>query len=62
MKIFSSPTYSKISTLAPSNVPTIIPPFIQAFIFPVPDASIPAVEIYSDKSVPGNIISAELTL
>ena len=32
------------------------------FMFPVPEASVPAVLICSDKSAPGNIISAMDTL
>ena len=32
------------------------------FMFPVPEASVPAVLICSDKSAPGNIISAMETL
>lgn len=45
MKIFSSPTYSKISTLAPSIVPRMRPPFITNFMLLVPEASVPAVEM-----------------
>jgi len=31
------------------------------FMFPVPEASVPAVEICSDRSAPGMILSARLT-
>jgi hypothetical protein len=44
-KIFSVPTSSAISTFAPSIVPIIRHPFIINFIFEVPDASVPAVEM-----------------
>ena len=40
-----SPTSSAISMLAPSTVPNSRPPFKQNFMFDVPDASVPAVEI-----------------
>lgn len=48
--------------LAPSQVPRIIPPFITNFIFDVPEASVPAVEICYDISEAGIIISADDTL
>ena len=51
IKIFSRPTNSAISILAPSSVPIVRAPFNINFMFPVPDASIPAVEICSDKSL-----------
>lgn len=50
MKMFSGPTASRISTLAPSSVPMVKAPFSASFMLPVPDASIPAVEICSDRS------------
>ena len=50
---FSSPTSSRISMLAPSRVPIVRAPFAMNFILPVPEASLPAVEICSDRSVPG---------
>lgn len=53
MKRFSSPASSAISTLAPSMVPMVRAPFSMNFMFPVPDASVPAVEICSDRSVAG---------
>lgn len=56
MNIFSSPTSSAISTLAPSMVPIIYPPFITNFILEVPLASVPAKEICYDKSEAGIII------
>ena len=43
---------------APSSVPMMIPPLTTAFMQPVPDASVPAVEICSDSSVAGNSSSA----
>ena len=43
MKMFPAPTWSRISTLAPSSVPIVSAPFNASFMFPVPDASIPAV-------------------
>jgi hypothetical protein len=39
--------------LAPSRVPMVTAPFIMNFMLPVPEASLPAVEICSDRSVPG---------
>ena len=61
-KKFSGPTRSRISTLAPSSVPMVSAPFKASFMFPVPDASIPAVEICSERSAAGMIRSARLTL
>ena len=61
MKMFSMPTRSAISTLAPSSVPTVSAPFSANFMLPVPEASIPAVEICSDTSEAGMTISARLT-
>ena len=37
-------------------------PFSANFMLPVPDASIPAVEICSERSAAGIILSARLTL
>src|SRR5436309_1864814 len=42
--MFSSPTSSRISMLAPSCVPMITPPLSTAFMQPVPDASVPAMQ------------------
>lgn len=53
MKRFSSPASSAISTLAPSMVPMVRAPFSMNFMFPVPEASVPAVEICSDRSDAG---------
>jgi hypothetical protein len=60
--MFSSPTCSRISTLAPSSVPMVSAPFNANFMLPVPDASMPAVEICSDRSAAGTMISASETL
>ena len=38
---------------APSSVPIVNAPFIANFMLPVPDASVPAVEICSDRSAAG---------
>jgi len=62
MNMLSSPTSSAISTLAPSIVPMINPPFIMNFMFEVPDASVPAVEMCCDSSEAGIIIYAFETL
>jgi hypothetical protein len=35
----------------------VIAPFIISFMLPVPEASLPAVDICSDKSAPGRIFS-----
>ncbi|KAH3674988.1 hypothetical protein WICPIJ_009374 [Wickerhamomyces pijperi] len=61
-KMFSSPISLVISTLAPSTVPMINPPFKVNFMFEVPEASVPAVEMCSDKSEAGQITSALETL
>ncbi len=53
MKRFSSPASSAISTLAPSMVPMVRAPFSMNFMLPVPEASVPAVEICSDRSDAG---------
>ena len=60
-KKFSAPTRSRISTLAPSRVPMVRAPFSASFMLPVPEASIPAVEICSERSAAGMISSARLT-
>ena len=62
MKMLSSPTRSRISTLAPSSVPTVSAPLSAIFMLPVPEASMPAVEICSERSAAGMIISARETL
>ena len=61
MKAFSRPTSCTISTLAPSMVPRVSAPFSMNFMLPVPDASLEAVEICSDTSLAGKMISALLT-
>lgn len=53
MNRFSSPASSAISTLAPSMVPMVRAPFSMNFMLPVPEASVPAVEICCDRSVAG---------
>ena len=62
MKMFSSPISSAISTLAPSKVPMVRAPFNMNFMLPVPLASVPAVEICSERSAAGMIFSAKVTL
>ncbi len=47
---------------APSSVPIVIAPLSASFMLPVPDASMPAVEICSERSAAGMIDSARLTL
>ena len=47
--------------LAPSRVPMVMAPFIMNFMLPVPEASLPAVEICSERSVPGQMISIAVT-
>ena len=41
MKMFSAPTCSRISMLAPSSVPIVSAPFSDSFMLPVPEASMP---------------------
>lgn len=53
MKRFSSPASSAISTLAPSIVPMVRAPFTMNFMLPVPEASVPAVEICWERSAAG---------
>ena len=60
--MFSGPTWSRISMLAPSSVPMVSAPFSASFMLPVPEASMPAVEICSERSAAGMITSARLTL
>ena len=62
MKRFSAPTRSAISMLAPSSVPMVSAPLSESFMFPVPEASMPAVEICSERSAAGMMDSARLTL
>ncbi|MNT78871.1 hypothetical protein D3C72_2181510 [compost metagenome] len=62
MTMLSSPTCSSISTFAPSSVPMVSAPFSANFMLPVPEASMPAVEICSDRSAAGTMISASETL
>ena len=59
-KKFSAPTASRISTLAPSSVPMVSAPFIANFMLPVPEASLPAVEICSERSAAGIDVLAVL--
>ena len=47
--------------LAPSRVPTVSAPFMASFMLPVPDASMPAVEICSLRSAAGMMTSASDT-
>ena len=61
MKMLSSPTSSRISMFAPSSVPMVSAPFSANFMLPVPEASVPAVEICSDSSAAGKIRSASDT-
>ena len=61
MKMLSSPTSSLISMFAPSKVPIVRAPFMANFMLPVPDASLPAVEICSLRSAAGMIFSATET-
>ena len=46
---------------APSSVPMVSAPFIANFMLPVPEASMPAVEICSERSAAGMIRSASET-
>ncbi len=48
--------------LAPSSVPMVSAPFIENFILPVPEASLPAVEICSDRSAAGYTLWPLVTL
>ena len=48
--------------LAPSSVPMVKAPFRASFMLPVPEASMPAVEICSERSDAGMMRSARLTL
>ena len=61
MKMFSGPTCSRISMLAPSSVPIVSAPFSESFMLPVPEASMPAVEICSERSAAGMIFCASET-
>ena len=62
MNMCSAPTRSHISTLAPSRVPMVKAPLRPNFMLLVPEASKPAVEICSDRSAAGMMLSARLTL
>lgn len=53
---------NKLLTFAPSQVPMMRPPLSTNFMFEVPEASVPAVEICSLISEAGVMISALLTL
>ena len=48
--------------LAPSSVPIVTAPLSASFMLPVPEASLPASEICSDRSAAGTISSASDTL
>ena len=48
--------------LAPSQVPMVSAPFNANFMLPVPEASVPAVLICSDRSAAGRMSSASETL
>ena len=60
-EMFSAPTASRISMFAPSSVPIVSAPFSDSFMLPVPEASMPAVEICSDRSAAGMISCASDT-
>ncbi|MNC59225.1 hypothetical protein D3C75_1090200 [compost metagenome] len=62
MNMFSTPIRSDISTLAPSSVPMVNAPLRPNFMLLVPEASKPAVDICSDRSAAGMMLSARLTL
>ena len=61
MNMFSGPTCSRISILAPSSVPIVSAPFSDSFMLPVPDASMPAVEICCERSAAGMMRCASET-
>ena len=48
--------------LAPSSVPMVSAPLSASFMLPVPEASLPASEICSERSAAGMIRSASVTL
>ena len=48
--------------LAPSSVPMVSAPLSANFMLPVPEASMPAVLICSERSAAGIMISARQTL
>ena len=52
MNMLSNPISSPISMLAPSSVPMMRLPFMANFMLDVPDASVPAVLMCCDSSVP----------
>src|SRR5207244_2292917 len=52
------PAASRISAVAPSSVPTSTAPLRGAFMFPVPEASVPAVEMCWESSQAGKMRSA----
>lgn len=54
-------TSSAISMLAPSTVPSMSAPLSESFMFDVPLASVPAVEIWTDTSAAGMMTSASET-
>ena len=60
--MFSSPTRSAISTLAPSRVQRVTAPLSMNFMFDVPEASLLARLICSEMSAAGIRRSAALTL
>ncbi|MNP48360.1 hypothetical protein D3C76_1424720 [compost metagenome] len=62
MNMFSGPMRWLISTLAPSMVPMVRAPLRANFMLLVPEASRPAVEICSERSAAGMMLSARLTL
>ena len=43
---------------AKTGVPIVMAPFMASFMLPVPEASVPAVEICSERSAPGMMTSA----
>ncbi|MDZ7653242.1 MAG: hypothetical protein U5L03_12190 [Burkholderiaceae bacterium] len=55
------PIASAISMVAPSQVPMVSAPLSANFMLPVPEASVPAVEICSERSAAGMISSASDT-
>ena len=61
MKMLSGPTESRISMFAPSSVPMVNAPLSASFMLPVPEASMPAVEICCERSAAGMMVCASDT-
>jgi hypothetical protein len=57
LSVENLPLFAQFKMLAPTSVPMVIASFIISFMLPVPEVSLPAADICSDKSIAWHIYS-----